>query len=657
MIPFIPPSETATVSFSEARYKTMEHLKANGIMPGSIIWAGEKDEVRGGKPLKRITVWRWGKDPQRIETWIEANGEVYRSIVTTPHGKVKALTRFNGTQEIEAAINPNGTASLIAPQGTVFEAFNDYPLDAVPAVTTLSGTDFGDGSGYIDVVQPPPGTYPDFLRSNNALTPAAEIMFGIQTSYKFYAKFLDRNGITGDGSPVKAYAHVGFRYDNAFYAGGLCDCIYLGDGSYPISGYPSGATNLTSIDVVAHELAHGITEHSSQLDYFGESGGLNEANSDIIGKAVEWWAEAGFPDEIPTPTDPAKWVIGEKILYVDRKPRALRWFSQPSLDGYSYDYANDVGIGWDDPHFTSGPLNRWFYYASVGIPRFGENPSVGSKYVQSGYPYPIGVTKAVRIWNRANTHYLNFVSDYPEAYAAARMAAQELYGQSEVEAIDYTFAAIGARDPGTLPPLLASIYQQGHEVGDRVTINGNAFTGASWFIGDNPVPPASITAVNDTQATLIIPPNQPSGTVTAQNQYGRSAHGVELVVYQAPVIESLDVTPKSFQIGDTVTVTWSTKRTTSVKLNGFDVGASGRATFTPAGTMDFRLEAFGVGNLIEIATVRATYRTLDLNGDGVLDLFDPLLVVANWGANGATDLNGDGITDEIDFYNILARIK
>lgn len=650
-------TDPAVVTASEARFKTLEHLKSKGVLPSRVIWAGEREEVRGGKPLQRITVWVWDKPPRRVDTWVDMSGEVFKSLDTTPHEKVKAYTRFNGTADIDAVINQDGTASLVSPQVSVFDSLNDYLLPgAAPVVTTKTGHSFGDGKGYEDTVAPEYGTYPDFMRTPNATTPAGEVALGVQASYRFYAKFFGRKGIDDKGTPVKSFVHVGYRYDNAFYAGGLCDCLYFGDGSYPISGFPSGATNLTSIDVVSHELAHGLTEHTSQLDYFGESGGLNEATSDILGKAVEWWVEAGEPDEIPTPMDPAKWVIGEKILWVHDQPRALRWFDQPSRDGYSHDYADDVAIGWDDPHFTSGPLNRWFFYASTGIPKFQIDPGRGSKWVPKGYPYPIGVTKAVKIWGYANTRLLDTFSDYPAAYAAAREAAAVLYGPREVAAIDYTFGAIGARDPYTLPPALFSIVQHGREVGDKVTIEGNGLLFSTWSIGGLGVPLNFVNIVNEYQVQITIPPGAESGTILAETRNGVSAVGLQVEVDVAPIIEDLSVTPKAFLAGDPVTVTWSTKRAKKILLNGFEVSASGHAIFTPATTMDFKLEVFGTGTTYESATVRSVLKGLDLNHDGKVDFYDPLVLVSKWGTAGETDLNGDGTTDEVDFFILLARL-
>lgn len=651
-------TDPAVISASEARYKTLEHLKAKGVLPQRVIWTGERDEVRAGKSLKRITVWVWGKPPQRVDTWIDQAGEVFKSLETTPHQKVKAFTRFNGAVDIEAKVNSDGTASMIFPEATIFDGINDYPLpdSGAPVVTTKSGTSFGDGSGYEDKDYPPYNNYVDFLRTPNATTPAGEVALGIQASYKFYAKFLDRNGITGRGDPVKAFVHVGWRYDNAFFAGGLCDCIYFGDGSYPVAGFPNGATNLTSLDVVSHELAHGITEHTSQLDYFGESGGLNEANSDILGKAVEWWVEAGYPDEIPTPTDPAKWVIGEKILWIHDAPRALRWFDVPSRDGYSYDYADETGIGWDDPHFTSGPLNRWFYFISVGVPKMQDDPDRGSKWVTVGYPYPIGVTKAVRIWNYANTHFLDWFSDYPAAYEAVKESAKILYGPREVAAVEYTMGAIGARDPYTLPPAIFSVSQLGREIGDKITVNGNGFLFSTWTIGPIGVPLNFVNIVNDRQVQITIPPGAESGILLAETRNGVSAVGVQVEVDVAPVIESLNVTPKAFLTGDPVTVTWTTKRAKKILLNGFEVADSGHAVFTPATTMDFKLEVFGTGTTYESAIVRSVLKNLDLNHDGRVDFYDPLVLVSKWGTAGETDLNGDGTTDEVDFFILLARL-
>ena len=93
-------------------------------------------------------------------------------------------------------------------------------------------------------------------------------------------------GVTSFGGPwntgvgARSRVHYGNAYVNAFWDGTQ---MTYGDGA-------SNAKPLVSLDVAAHEMSHGVTENSAALRYTGDAGGLNEANSDIFGTSVEWYA-------------------------------------------------------------------------------------------------------------------------------------------------------------------------------------------------------------------------------------------------------------------------------------------------------------------------------------------------------------------------------
>ncbi|WP_448957298.1 M4 family metallopeptidase, partial [Klebsiella michiganensis] len=90
------------------------------------------------------------------------------------------------------------------------------------------------------------------------------------------------SGIRGDGQGAYSRVHYGNNYVNAFWDDS-CFCMTYGDGS-------GNSNPLTSLDVAAHEMSHGVTSATADLVYSGESGGLNEATSDIFATAVEFHA-------------------------------------------------------------------------------------------------------------------------------------------------------------------------------------------------------------------------------------------------------------------------------------------------------------------------------------------------------------------------------
>jgi len=117
--------------------------------------------------------------------------------------------------------------------------------------------------------------------------------------------------------------------------------------------YGDGAGNarpLTSLDVAAHEMTHGVTENTAGLIGDGESGGLSEATSDIFGTAVEWYANNA--------SDVPDYLIGEKVD-VNGGGTPLRYQDRPSRDGLSADCWSPT-VGAQNSHYSSGPLNHWF---------------------------------------------------------------------------------------------------------------------------------------------------------------------------------------------------------------------------------------------------------------------------------------------------------
>ncbi|TMO54163.1 M4 family metallopeptidase [Pseudoalteromonas phenolica] len=133
--------------------------------------------------------------------------------------------------------------------------------------------------------------------------------------------------------------HYGNSYENAFWDG---RAMTFGDGANRF--HP-----LTSLDIVSHEVSHGFTQQNSNLIYNEQSGGINEAFSDMAGEAAEFFLR-GQND----------WLSGADIA---KEGEALRFFETPSLDGVSIDHADDY-YGGIDVHYSSGVFNRAFYLLS-----------------------------------------------------------------------------------------------------------------------------------------------------------------------------------------------------------------------------------------------------------------------------------------------------
>ncbi|MET9735495.1 M4 family metallopeptidase [Streptomyces sp. NPDC006458] len=262
-------------------------------------------------------------------------------------------------------------------------------------------------------------------------TPAVDVHYGAQVTWDYYKNVHGRNGIRNDGVAAKSRVHFDNNYTNAFWMDS-CFCATYGDGA-------NNLKPLTQMDVAAHELTHGLTANTAGLYYGGESGGLNEATSDIMSAAVEFWAN--------NPADPGDYLVAEKSdVWGDGTPG--RYMDEPSKDGYAADYWY-AGLDDLDVHDSSGVGNHWFYLASEGS---GAKTINGVNYdspTYDGVPVtPIGRDAAAKIWYRALTVYMTSATDYAGARTATLQAATDLYGLGSATHIN-TAAAWAGVNVGT----------------------------------------------------------------------------------------------------------------------------------------------------------------------------------------------------------------
>ncbi|WP_084223152.1 M4 family metallopeptidase [Kitasatospora cheerisanensis] len=249
----------------------------------------------------------------------------------------------------------------------------------------------------------------------NRQTAAVDAAYGAQLTWDYYKNVHGRNGIKDDGVGAYTRVHYSKNYVNAFWDDS-CFCMTYGDGT-------NNVNPLTSIDVGAHEMTHGVTSATADLIYSGESGGLNEATSDIMAAAIEFWAN--------NPEDKGDYLVGEKInIRGDGSP--LRYMDKPSKDGKSRD-SWSADLGSIDVHYSSGPANHLFYLLSEGS---GAKTVNGVNYdspTADGLPVTgIGREAAAKIWYRALTTYMTSSTNYAAARVATLQAAADLYGANSV---------------------------------------------------------------------------------------------------------------------------------------------------------------------------------------------------------------------------------
>ena len=265
----------------------------------------------------------------------------------------------------------------------------------------------------------------------NGQTAAVNAMWGLMNTYDALKNVFNWLSLDGHNTATYIAAHVNTAYDNAYYSD-TCRCMFIGDGS--------SFNSLGSIDVIGHEMGHGVTAATSNLTYSGESGGLNESSSDINGEAVEAYARGGGTGDV-IPATGNDWVLGKEI---SKNGTPLRWMYRPSKDGSSPD-AWSASIKRLDVHYSSGPNNRMFYFLAQG----SSADKAGDYYSKYLVKVPaamtgIGLDKAYRIWFRANTTKFTSSTNYADARAKMIEAAGELYGKTsrEAVAVQRAYAAI-----------------------------------------------------------------------------------------------------------------------------------------------------------------------------------------------------------------------
>ncbi len=247
----------------------------------------------------------------------------------------------------------------------------------------------------------------------NLETAAADAHYGAQVTWDYYKNVHGRNGLRNDGVSPYTRVHYGNNYVNAFWQDS-CFCMTYGDGD-------GNAKPLTSTDVAAHEMTHGLTSVTGNMTYSGEPGGLNEATSDIMAAAVEFYAN--------NPQDVGDYLVGEKID-IRGNGTPLRYMDKPSKDGSSKDSWYS-GIGSIDVHYSSGPANHWYYLASEGSGAKVVNGVSYDSPTADGLPVTaIGRDAASKIWFRALTvGYFKSNTNYADARVQTLKAAADLYGQ------------------------------------------------------------------------------------------------------------------------------------------------------------------------------------------------------------------------------------
>jgi len=260
--------------------------------------------------------------------------------------------------------------------------------------------------------------------TGDAVVNAAYDFSGI--TYDYYNSIHGRDSWDNLGSIMRSSVHVGTNYNNAFWNG--TQAAY-GDGDYNF--FQPLALDL---DVVAHEITHGVSQ-ASGLIYAGVSAALHEHMSDTFAATVDAFINGGV--------NANTWKVGDVAFTPGTAGDALRYMDNPTLDGISTDYYPNLQ---GQAHRDAGVGNLAFYLLSAG----GTHPTGATTVAVNG----IGINDAARIWYRALTVYIGSYANpgYPELCAATLLAAGDLFGplSTQVFSVSNAWAAVGVCSNGNI---------------------------------------------------------------------------------------------------------------------------------------------------------------------------------------------------------------
>ena len=357
---------------------------------------------------------------------------------------------LNGVNRTFGTYQVGSTYYMIDASEPMFNSqTSQVPQNPVGAIISLTMQGHDLGSGF------------QFVTSSNDLwnDPASvSAEYNASAAYNYYLTRFDRNSIDGNGMTIVSFVHVtidsGQGWDNASWNGHF---MQYGDGNV------LGKSFAGALDIAAHEMTHGVTQHTANLVYEDQSGALNESESDCFACLI----------------DSSNWTIGEQIVkdFTDFPTGAFRDLANPHNGGTSgspswqpENMSELVATTQDNGgvHTNSGIPNHAFYLVATKI----------------------GRDEAGAIWYKALTDYLTSSAQFVDARIATDEAASELYGSSSQEA-----SAVSAAWDSV------EVYASAHTPPPPVS----QLVGQNWILAVN-------TSPSDTNSIYMVKPSVQSNS-------------------------------------------------------------------------------------------------------------------------------------------------
>ncbi len=408
-------------------------------LPGARA-AGLKLDPRNGRLFYEVET--KGANARRVQ-WVDASsGTVLKSYDALMEGQGVGVK--DDTKSIDTTQQAGGLWQLVTADGRqkTYDAQNG---------TTRPGVIMTDPDNVWDLKVP--------LNPSPSQPPGVDAHYYANLIDDFYGDTFRRNSIDNAGMPIISTVHYDKGYCNAFWDGAQ---MTYGDGDGVACKSLSGG-----LDVVGHELTHGVTEFTSGLIYEGESGALNESFSDMMGNTAEFYADSKGLD----PSVKPDWLIGEDVIpagvYGGANP-GFRNMGDPQDDGdpdhYSEKYTGTSDNG--GVHTNSGIPNHAYYLAVNGGKNAGCIPNNTSGHAHTadcGVSVPaLGLAAAEQVFYKGFTSLTEYANFCDARNATVTSAGAKTKGGPNKQARQATAAAVGlAWDavgvhagcaPGTPPP-------------------------------------------------------------------------------------------------------------------------------------------------------------------------------------------------------------
>lgn len=336
--------------------------------------------------LREIT--EHGSEMQRERAW--------RALATSE--------QIRGQRQVLTVAAPPGVTSVGQKRRTVYDAQMGYNL---PGIMVRTEGDPATGDPAVD-----------------------EAYDGSGHTYDLYQEVFGRNSIDDRGMPLDSSVHYGQGYDNAFWNG---QQMVYGDGDEDMPEDLRLFNRFTiALEIIGHELTHGVTQYEADLAYRSQSGALNESFSDVFGVLVK-------QKVLNQTADQANWLIGEGLFTANVNGVAIRSMKEP---GTAYD---DPVVGTDP---QPGHMDQY-----QDLPNWYDN---GGVHINSGIPnhafYFVATGIGDYAWERAGLIWyitlrdrLRRNSDFQEAADKTFQVAAELFGSdsSEQHAVRDGWAQVG----------------------------------------------------------------------------------------------------------------------------------------------------------------------------------------------------------------------